>query len=74
MNYCILNGKKSTLIKGLLIQSLPPITKPLQRTQIDEIDGGKTHVFGIDDGTAEHVSRDDVQHVVLVLADGIDIV
>lgn len=39
MNYCILNGKKSTLIKGLLIQSLPPISKPLMRTQIDEIDG-----------------------------------
>ena len=39
MNYCILNGKKSTLIKGLLIQSLPPISKPLMRTQIEEIDG-----------------------------------
>jgi predicted phage tail component-like protein len=39
MNYCILNGKKSTLIKGLLIQSLPPISKPLVRTSIEEIDG-----------------------------------
>ena len=39
MNYCIINGKKSTLIKGLLIQSLPPISKPLMRTQIEEIDG-----------------------------------
>lgn len=39
MNYCILNGKKSTLIKGLLIQSLPPISKPLMRTSIEEIDG-----------------------------------
>jgi len=39
VNYIILNGKKSTLIKGLLIQSLPPITKPLIRTQIDVIDG-----------------------------------
>lgn len=39
MNYCILNEKKSTLIKGLLIQSLPPISKPLVRTQIEEIDG-----------------------------------
>jgi predicted phage tail component-like protein len=39
MNYCILNGIKSTLIKGLLIQSLPPISKPLMRTEIEEIDG-----------------------------------
>lgn len=39
MNYCILNGVKSTTIKGLLIQSLPPITKPLIRTSIEEIDG-----------------------------------
>lgn len=39
MNYITLNGKKSTLIKGLLISSLPPITKPLQRTSIEEIDG-----------------------------------
>ncbi len=39
MNYCILNGKKSTLIKGLLIQSLPPITKPLMRTSKETIDG-----------------------------------
>ena len=39
MNYCILNGKKSTLIKGLLIQSLPPISKPLMRTSKETIDG-----------------------------------
>jgi len=39
MNYCILNGKKSTLVKGLLIQSLPSITKPLMRTRIEDIDG-----------------------------------
>lgn len=39
MNYCVLNGKKSTLIKGLLIQSLPPISKPLMRTSVEEIDG-----------------------------------
>ena len=39
MNYCILNGYKSTLIKGLLIQSLPPISKPLMRTTVEEIDG-----------------------------------
>ena len=39
MNYIILNGKKSTLIEGLLIQQLPPITKPLMRTQVETIDG-----------------------------------
>ena len=39
MNYCIINGKKSTMIKGLMIQSLPPFTKPLMRTRIEEIDG-----------------------------------
>ena len=39
MNYCILNGVKSTTIKGLLIQSLPPISKPLMRTSVEEIDG-----------------------------------
>lgn len=38
-DYIILNGKKSTEIAGLLIQSLPPISKPLLRTQIEEIDG-----------------------------------
>lgn len=39
MNYVILNGKKSTLIQGLLIQSLPPISKPLMRSNVEEIDG-----------------------------------
>lgn len=39
MNYCIINGLKSTTIQGLLIQSLPPISKPLLRTTIEEIDG-----------------------------------
>ena len=39
VNYCILNGVKSSSIKGLLIQSLPAISKPLIRTQIEEIDG-----------------------------------
>lgn len=39
MDYVILNGKKSTLIKGLLIQSLPIISKPPMRTSIEEIDG-----------------------------------
>ena len=39
MNYVVLNGIKSTTIQGLLIQSLPPISKPLMRSQIEEIDG-----------------------------------
>ena len=34
-----LNGQSSTEIKGLLIQSLPPITKPMIRTTVEEIDG-----------------------------------
>lgn len=38
-NYIILNGQSSANIQGLLIQSLAPITKPLIRTQIEEIDG-----------------------------------
>ena len=39
MNYCILNGVDSRSITGLLIQSLPAISKPLIRTQREEIDG-----------------------------------
>lgn len=38
-NYIILNGKSSADVQGLLIQSLAPITKPLQRTQQETIDG-----------------------------------
>jgi len=38
-NYIILNDKKSTDIKGLLIQKLAPISKPKIRVSIDEIDG-----------------------------------
>lgn len=34
-----LNGINSNTIEGLLIQNLPPISKPLMRTQIEEIDG-----------------------------------
>lgn len=39
INYIELNGEKSTSVKGLLIQSLPPITKPKVRTSIETIDG-----------------------------------
>ena len=38
-NYVIQNGKDSRYIKGLLIQELPHITKPLMRTSIEQIDG-----------------------------------
>lgn len=39
MNYIILNGVKSTIVQGLLIQELPPISKPQIRTSIETIDG-----------------------------------
>lgn len=39
MNYVVLNNKNSNSISGLLIRELPPITKPLIRTLIEEIDG-----------------------------------
>lgn len=38
-NYCILNGIYSNELTGLLVSSLPPISKPLMRTQIETIDG-----------------------------------
>lgn len=39
INFIELNGEKSTNVKGLIIQALPPITKPKVRTAIEEIDG-----------------------------------
>lgn len=39
INYIELNGEKSTSVNGLIIQSLPPISKPKMRTSIKEIDG-----------------------------------
>lgn len=39
MNWIELNGIRSTTIQGLLIQSLPPISKPKIRTKVEEIDG-----------------------------------
>lgn len=39
MNYIILNGTKSTIVQGLLIQELPPISKPQVRSNIETIDG-----------------------------------
>lgn len=38
-DYIILNGVNSNTITGLLISTLPPITKPKQRTTVEEIDG-----------------------------------
>ena len=37
--HIILNGVSSKTINGLLIQNLPPITKPKMRVDIEEIDG-----------------------------------
>lgn len=37
--YLIINGVSSKNITGLLIQSLPPISKPKIRTSVEEIDG-----------------------------------
>ena len=39
MNYIILNGKKSNLLNGLIISTLPPISKPKIRFTAEEIDG-----------------------------------
>lgn len=38
-DYIILNGTSSQTISGLLIQNLPPISKPKQRVEVEEIDG-----------------------------------
>jgi len=38
-DYIILNGISSLTISGLLIQNLPPISKPKQRVEVEEIDG-----------------------------------
>lgn len=37
--YIVINGISSKTVTGLLIQSLPPISKPKLRTNIEEIDG-----------------------------------
>ena len=38
-DYIIINGKNSNLINGLIITSLPPITKPKIRANLEQIDG-----------------------------------
>ena len=48
--YVIINGVSSDTIQGLQVLSLPPITKPKMRRQVDTIDGragdkiGRAHV------------------------------
>lgn len=37
--YIVINGISSKTVNGLLIQSLPPISKPKMRTSVEEIDG-----------------------------------
>lgn len=37
--YIVINGKSSKQINGLIVQSLPPITKPQMRTQVETVDG-----------------------------------
>lgn len=37
--YLIINGTSSKSINGLLIQSLPPISKPAMRTSVETVDG-----------------------------------
>ena len=37
--YILINGVDSRTITGLLITELPPISKPLQRTLVETIDG-----------------------------------
>ena len=38
-NYIILNGKDSRYLDGFIVQTLPPISKPKIRTQVEEIEG-----------------------------------
>ena len=37
--YIVLNGINSQTIPGLIISKLPPISKPLQRTLVETVDG-----------------------------------
>lgn len=39
MNYIIINGKRSTTLNGLIVTSLPPISKPKIRANLEQIDG-----------------------------------
>ena len=39
LNEIILNGISSNTLQGLLIQSLPPVSKPMMRSKKEEIDG-----------------------------------
>lgn len=37
--FIVINGKSSKTVNGLIVQTLPPISKPAIRTDIEEIDG-----------------------------------
>ena len=39
MSYIVLNGKNSNTINGMIVLSLPPISKPKKRVQYSEVDG-----------------------------------
>lgn len=38
-NYVIINGKSTKELRGIMVNELPPITKPSIRTQVEQIDG-----------------------------------
>lgn len=46
-NWIELNGKSSNSINGLLIQELPPITKPKLRTKTETVDGRDGDIVNI---------------------------
>lgn len=39
INYVVINGKSSNELRGIMVNELPPITKPSIRTQTETIDG-----------------------------------
>ena len=70
MNELIINGMTSHFVQGLMILSLPPITKPQMRAQIDEVDGRngdiitplgfKAYDRDVEIGLAKHFDIDEV--------------
>ena len=40
---------------------------------VHDLDGGKSFEFGVDDGSAEHVAGDGVDHVLVVLSRTVDV-
>ena len=39
INYVVINGKSTKELRGIMVNELPPITKPQMRTQVEQIDG-----------------------------------